>query len=226
FSDRAVKIVCLLDFGLGKESRTYQHFLRPFSLSVQGLFSSGLTVPSPTEQEVRTHKAILLDVTVDAPARAMWLCMKQFNGYFGCGKCKEPEHAINPLVHAPVRVHEEMKKQALETMSMQENGKSKMSEVAVAILLEVTIESQWTILKSFELSGKSLPQKKAFSKILMLKYHKIKSWKNYSESSKSPELLFLKKRKFQYFQRDCSPLPNGSWWKPSRGAILEDICNR
>ncbi|CAH3034782.1 unnamed protein product [Porites lobata] len=150
----------------------------------------------------------------------MWLCMKQFNGYFGCGKCKEPEHAINPLVHAPVRVHEEMKKQALETVSMQENGKSK---VAVAILLEVTIESQWIILKSFELSGKSLPQKKAFSKILMLKYHKISDKTYFSDS---PELLFLKKRKFQYFQRDCSPLPNGSWWKPSRGAILEDICNR
>lgn len=47
-------------------------------------------MPSPTEQEVRTHKAILLDVTVDAPARAMWLCMKQFNGYFGFSKCKEP----------------------------------------------------------------------------------------------------------------------------------------
>ena len=28
----------------------------------------------------------------------------------------------------------------------------------------------------------------------------------------------------QYFQRDCSPFRNGSWWKPSRGAILEDIC--
>ena len=35
----------------------------------------------------------------------------------------------------------------------------------------------------------------------------------------------------QYFQKDCSQWPNGSWWKPSRGAILEvfqiqDICNR
>ena len=28
----------------------------------------------------------------------------------------------------------------------------------------------------------------------------------------------------QYFQRHCFPLcNNGSWWKPSRGAILEDI---
>lgn len=44
------------------------------------------------------------------------------------------EHAINPLVHAPVRVHEEMKKQALETMSMQENGKSKMSEVVLCFM--------------------------------------------------------------------------------------------
>lgn len=75
-------------FGKGKPH--LPTFLRPFSLSIQGLFSSGLTVPSPTEQEVRTHKAILLDVAVYAPARAMWLCMKQFNGYFGCGKCKEP----------------------------------------------------------------------------------------------------------------------------------------
>lgn len=44
------------------------------------------------------------------------------------------EHAINPLVHAPVRVHEEMKKPALETMSMQENGKSKMSEVVLCFM--------------------------------------------------------------------------------------------
>lgn len=44
------------------------------------------------------------------------------------------EHAINPLVHAPVRVHEEMKKQALETMSMQENEKSKMSEVVLCFM--------------------------------------------------------------------------------------------
>ena len=33
-----------------------------------------------------------------------------------------------------------------------------LGQEAVAILLEVTIESQWTILKSFELSRKSLPQ--------------------------------------------------------------------
>ena len=44
------------------------------------------------------------------------------------------EHAINPLGHAPVRVHEEMKKQALETMSMQENGKSKVSVVVLCFM--------------------------------------------------------------------------------------------
>ena len=44
------------------------------------------------------------------------------------------EHAVNPLVHARVRVHKEMKKQALETMSTQENGKSKMSEVVLCFM--------------------------------------------------------------------------------------------
>ena len=30
-------------------------------------------------------KAMFLDMSGDAPARAMW----QFNGYSGCGECKE-----------------------------------------------------------------------------------------------------------------------------------------
>lgn len=36
-----------------------------------------------------TIKAIFLDMSVDAPARAMWQAFKQFNGYCGCGHCKE-----------------------------------------------------------------------------------------------------------------------------------------
>ena len=36
-----------------------------------------------------TVRAILLDMSVDAPARSIWQCIKQFNGYCGCGRCKE-----------------------------------------------------------------------------------------------------------------------------------------
>ena len=38
------------------------------------------------------------------------------------------------LGHAPVHVHKEMKKQALETMSLQENGKSKVSVVVLCFM--------------------------------------------------------------------------------------------
>ena len=34
-------------------------------------------------------KAMFLDMTVDAPARAMWQAIKQFNGKSGCGRCIE-----------------------------------------------------------------------------------------------------------------------------------------
>ena len=38
-------------------------------------------------------KALFLDTSVDAPARAMRQGIKQYNGYSGCGHCKEPgEH--------------------------------------------------------------------------------------------------------------------------------------
>ena len=137
------------------------------------MIPQGLTVASPTKQELRTHKAILLDVSVDAPARAMWLCMKQFNGYFGCGKCKEPgkqlmigtgkknvqvhchiypfdgEHAINSLGHAPVRVHDEMKVQALDAMSMQEKGKSKVSVVIDPLLYGNKIEKNYILCSQY-----------------------------------------------------------------------------
>lgn len=39
--------------------------------------------------DVVNVRGILLDVTLDSPAKALWLQMKQFNGYCGCSKCKE-----------------------------------------------------------------------------------------------------------------------------------------
>lgn len=34
-------------------------------------------------------KAMFLDITLDAPAKSLWLQTKQFNGYWGCSACKE-----------------------------------------------------------------------------------------------------------------------------------------
>jgi len=32
---------------------------------------------------------MFLDITVDAPAKSLWLQIKQFSGYLGCSTCKE-----------------------------------------------------------------------------------------------------------------------------------------
>lgn len=32
---------------------------------------------------------MFLEITVDAPAKSLWLQIKQFNGYWGCSTCKE-----------------------------------------------------------------------------------------------------------------------------------------
>ena len=45
---------------------------------------TGLAVPSG--QQIR---GMFLDITVDAPAKSLWLQIKQFNGYWGCSTCKE-----------------------------------------------------------------------------------------------------------------------------------------
>ena len=95
-------------------------------------------------------KAMLLDMSVDAPARAMWQAIKQFNGYCGCGKCKEPGEQLDlgagkngcrrrchvypfnksfatTSGHAGLRVHGEMKKQSLEALAIRSQGKKDVS---------------------------------------------------------------------------------------------------
>lgn len=91
-------------------------------------------------------KGIFLDMSVDAPARSMWQAIKQFNGYCGCGRCKETgEHLdlgpgkknsrrrchVYPFNkafaattgHAGLRTHHEVKQQALEALRQRRQGK-------------------------------------------------------------------------------------------------------
>ena len=97
-------------------------------------------------------KAIVLDMSVDAPARSMWQAIKQYNGYCGCGHCKETgEHLdlgpgkgnrrrmchVYPFKktfaattgHAGKRKHEEVKQQALEALRQKSQGKKNVSSV-------------------------------------------------------------------------------------------------
>lgn len=58
--------------------------MRPFSLAIRELYSTGVEVTNSVN-----IKAMFLDMTVDAPARAMWQAIAQYNGYSGCGQCIE-----------------------------------------------------------------------------------------------------------------------------------------
>lgn len=88
-------------------------------------------------------RGILLDVTLDSPAKALWLQMKQFNGYFGCSKCKEkgcqhvigigkkgrnrqchiyPYNSSSSSGHGEVRRHNEVKEQAIQVLRRKKEG--------------------------------------------------------------------------------------------------------
>lgn len=107
--------------------------------------------------EERTIKGILLDTTMDSPARSSWLNTKQFNGYNGCSTCTEPGEQLDlgpgkknarrqchiypfnkefaqTTGHAELRTHDAVKHQALVAMSqISERGK-----VYVSILFGIT----------------------------------------------------------------------------------------
>ena len=102
---------------------------------------------------------ILLDVTLDSPAKALWLQIKQFNGYFGCPKCKErgqqfvigigkngrkkqchiyPYNEDYHEGHCEVRQHDEVKEQALQALRNRRSGvKSVMMLLIIFIILHI-----------------------------------------------------------------------------------------
>ena len=103
-------------------------------------------------------RGILLDTTMDTPARSAWLSMKQFNGYSGCQICTEPGEQLDlgpgkknarrqchvypfnaefaqTTGHAKLREHAVVKQQALAAMSQI----SQKGKVTVSILVTCTL---------------------------------------------------------------------------------------
>ena len=95
---------------------------------------------------------MFLGMSVDAPARAMWQAIKQFNGYCGCGHCKETGDNLDlgpgkknsrrrchvypfnkafaaTTGRAGVRKHAEVKEQALEALRQRGQGKRDVSVI-------------------------------------------------------------------------------------------------
>lgn len=101
------------------------------------VYDTGFEIEGVVRRKIR---GILLDTSMDSPARAAWLNIKQFNGYNGCQTCTEPGEQLDlgpgkknsrrqchiypfnheearATGHARTRTHLEVKKQALVAMS-------------------------------------------------------------------------------------------------------------
>ena len=110
---------------------------------------AGLQV-SVEDGDVVNVRGILLDVILDSPAKALWLQMKQFNGYCGCSKCKEkgcqhvigigkkgrniqchiyPYNASSSSGHGEVRRHNEVKEQAIQVLQRKKEGAKTVSKL-------------------------------------------------------------------------------------------------
>lgn len=106
-------------------------------------FVSGISLSTEADENNVTVYGLLLDITLDSPAKALWLQMKQFNGYFGCPKCKErgQQHVIGigkggrkrqchiypyngtfSSGHCEERCHSQVKKQALQALKNRRDG--------------------------------------------------------------------------------------------------------
>ena len=62
------------------------------SLNLFCWYCTGVKIDGVKE---RTIKGILLDTTMDSPARSAWLNIKQHNGYNGCSTCTEPGEQLD-----------------------------------------------------------------------------------------------------------------------------------
>ena len=120
------------------------------------VYDTGFEIEGVVRRKIR---GILLDTSMDSPARAAWLNIKQFNGYNGCQTCTEPGEQLDlgpgkknsrrqchiypfnheearATGHARTRTHLVVKKQALVAMS-QISQKGKVV-VSIVILSRIT----------------------------------------------------------------------------------------
>ena len=68
-------------------------YFKPFHSSLRQLETEGIKVESP-EAGTFISRAILLAGTCDLPAKCLVCNTVQFNGFYGCSKCKQPGESV------------------------------------------------------------------------------------------------------------------------------------
>lgn len=85
-------IICGIWFGKGKPNMNY--YITQFHQSFTDLIT-GIDINIPNRDHPVLVKAIVLSGTCDLPAKCLVLNMHQFNGAYGCAKCKQKGETFN-----------------------------------------------------------------------------------------------------------------------------------
>jgi hypothetical protein len=83
----------LLAIFYSKEKPVINMFLRPVIDDINMVYREGVVVHTPVG--THTARAIIINCSVDLPARAILLNMKQWNGKYGCLYCESPGTTLN-----------------------------------------------------------------------------------------------------------------------------------
>ena len=85
-----MKNVILAGLWFGSVKPNMQLFLRPFWKVLRKMETEGLQVKAWNASKSFVARVILLAGTCDLPAKCLVQNFKQFNGFYGCGKCLQP----------------------------------------------------------------------------------------------------------------------------------------
>lgn len=72
-------------------------YFKPFHSSLRQLETEGIKVESP-EAGTFISRAIVLAGTCDLPAKCLVCNTVQFNGFYGCSKCKQPGESVRTVM--------------------------------------------------------------------------------------------------------------------------------
>ena len=81
------KNVLVAAFWMSEADLNIEHFFKSFVKELNYLFTNGITVYG------KNYKIVVAGCCLDSVARCKLLCMKQFNGSYGCTYCLHPTNS-------------------------------------------------------------------------------------------------------------------------------------
>ena len=117
-----VENVLLIGLWFGEKKPNPNLFLTPLKESLKSIYH-GIKVYAKDLESYIDIRGIIISGTCDLPAKALFLCMTQYNGKFGCQVCKElgqtlDRRRVYPNKNIRLRTTEETTLHALQAVEI------------------------------------------------------------------------------------------------------------